>query len=267
MSAQPQPSAAATPSQTWSAISTTSTPSTPQAPPTTATPSTPQAPPPTSQAQAPSTASKSPTPPAHTPALDWTALERAVRGWLGRRAPATLIDDLTQETLLRVHRTLPADVRSPQAWALRSAHSTLVDHLRSAGRRLDAATEPEVLAALVPLHELDPTDRPDAGLDAAADRALDIAVARCLGRSIEALPTEQREALDLVGAQGLTSAQAAERAGVSVPGLKSRVQRGRAAVIEQTGQCCHIERDGRGHPIAITPREGEVCRCGCADAG
>lgn len=196
---------------------------------------------------------------------DWAALERSVRGWLGRRAPAGIVDDLAQETLLRVHRTLPADVRSPQAWALRTAHSTLVDHLRSAGRRLDSATEPEVLAALVPLSAADPTDRPDAGLDAAADRALDVAVARCLGRSLEALPVEQREALDLVGPQGLTSAEAAERAGVSVPGLKSRVQRGRAAVIEQTGQCCHIERDGRGHPIAITPREGEVCRCGCAD--
>lgn len=198
---------------------------------------------------------------------DWAALERSVRGWLGRRAPAGVVDDLTQETLLRVHRTLPADVRSPQAWALRTAHSTLVDHLRSAGRRLDSATEPEVLAALVPLSAADPTDRPDAGLDAAADRALDVAIARCLGRSLEALPTEQREALDLVGPQGLTSSEAAERAGVSVPGLKSRVQRGRATVIEQTGQCCHIERDGRGHPIAITPREGEVCKCGCADAG
>ena len=198
------------------------------------------------------------------PAIDWPALERAVRRWLGRRAPAGALDDLTQETLLRVHRTLPADVRSPEAWALRTAHSTLVDHFRSAARRLDAATEPELLAALAPLSADDDGDRPDAGLDAAADRALDRAIARCLGRAIDDLPAEQREALELVGPEGLTSAQAAERAGVSVPGLKSRVQRGRSAVVEQTGQCCQIDRDSRGRPIAITPREGEVCRCGCA---
>lgn len=199
-------------------------------------------------------------------AVDWEALDRSVRRWLGRRAPAGMVDDLTQETLLRVHRTLPTDVRSPEAWALRSAHSVLVDQLRSTARRLDAATEPEVLAALAPLTEDNAADRPDAGLEAAADRALDVAIARCLGRSVESLPSAQREALELVGAEGLTSAEAAERAGVSVPGLKSRVQRGRAAVIETTSQCCRIEQDSRGRPVSLTPREGEVCRCGCADA-
>lgn len=203
---------------------------------------------------------------ATTAAVDWAALDGAVRRWLARRAPAGLVDDLAQEALLRVHRTLPADVRSPEAWALRTAHSTLVDHLRAASRRLDAATEPDVLAALAPLTEGDVTDRPDAGLEAAADRALDVAIARCLGRSVEALPDAQREALQLVGPEGLTSAEAAERAGISVPGLKSRVQRGRAAVIEGTAQCCHIERDPRGRPMSLSPREGEVCKCGCADA-
>ena len=201
-----------------------------------------------------------------TAQVDGLALDASVRRWLRRRAPQGVVDDLAQETLLRVHRTLPADVRSPEAWALRSAHSTLVDYLRSAARRLDAATEPDVLAALVPLAEDDAGDRPDAGLEAAADRALDVAIAKCLGRSVASLPTAQREALELVGPEGLTSVEAAERAGVSVPGLKSRVQRGRAAVIEETAQCCHIERDGRGRPVSITPREGEVCRCGCADA-
>lgn len=200
------------------------------------------------------------------PPVDWEALDRSVRRWLRQRAPAEAIDDLAQETLLRVHRTLPADVRSPEAWALRSAHSTLVDHLRTKSRRLDAATEPDVLAALVPLAEGDVTDRPDAGLDAAADRALDVAIARCLGRSVQALPTAQREALELVGAEGLTSAQAAKRAGVSVPGLKSRVQRGRAAVLEETAQCCDIEQDSRGRPVSLTPHAGGVCRCGCAHA-
>ncbi len=198
--------------------------------------------------------------------VDWDALDASVRRWLRQRAPGDAVDDLAQETLLRVHRTLPVDVRSPEAWALRSAHSTLVDHLRARGRRLDAATEPEVLAALIPLAEDDVTDRPDAGLDAAADRALDVAIARCLGRSLQALPSAQREALELVGTEGLTSAQAARRAGVSIPGLKSRVQRGRATVLEETAQCCTIEQDRRGRPVAITPHQGVDCRCGCADA-
>ncbi|MBJ7471466.1 MAG: sigma-70 family RNA polymerase sigma factor [Solirubrobacteraceae bacterium] len=197
--------------------------------------------------------------------VDWPALERTVRRWLHRRAPAPWVDDLTQETLLRVHRTLPTDARSPEAWALRSAHSTLVDQLRAQARRVDAATDPQVLAALSPLTPGDATDRPDAGLDAAADRALDVAIAQCLGRTVQRLPAVQREAIELVSADGLSSAEAARRAGVSVAGLKSRVQRGRRTVVSETGKCCQIERDARGRPISLTPRAGTVCRCGCAD--
>ncbi|MBO9533450.1 MAG: hypothetical protein J7513_10795 [Solirubrobacteraceae bacterium] len=199
--------------------------------------------------------------------VDWAALDRSVRRWLSRRAPAGAVDDLTQEALLRVHRTLTPEIRSAEAWALRAAHSVLVDHLRTVARRIDAATDPDILAALAPLTTSDASDRPDAGLDANADRALDVAIARCIGRSVADLPAPQREAIELVGEHGLTSAAAAEQAGVSVPGLKSRVQRGRAAVIEQTSQCCRIEHDARGRPLSITPREGEVCGCGCADAG
>ncbi len=197
---------------------------------------------------------------------DWAGLDASVRRWLQRRAPAGVVDDLAQETLLRVHRTFTPQVRSAEAWALRAAHSVLVDHLRVASRKPDAATDPAILAALAPLATDDASDRPDAGLDAAADRALDLAIARCLSRGIAELPVEQREAIELVGEHGLTSAAAAARAGISVPGLKSRVQRGRAAVITQTSRCCAIERDPRGRPLSISPRAGAVCTCGCASA-
>lgn len=198
--------------------------------------------------------------------LDWAALDASVRRWLRRRVPHGALDDLAQETLLRVHRTLTPKVRNPEAWALRAAHSVLVDHLRASARQRDAATEPAVLAALTPLVTGDASDRPDAGLDAAADRALDLAIARCISRGVLDLPAEQREAIALVSEQGLTSAAAAARAGISVPGLKSRVQRGRVAVIEQTSRCCAIERDRRGRPLSISPRAGKVCTCGCASA-
>lgn len=198
------------------------------------------------------------------PSIDWAGLDTVVRRWLGRRAPAGLVDDLTQETLLRVHRTVPDDVRSAEAWAIRTAHSTLVDHLRAAARRLDIATEPEILAALATAPTDDGLARPDARLDAAADRALDVAIARCLGKRVDALPTVQREALALTTAGGLTQEQAAEQAGVSVPGMKSRVQRGRAAVRGGAESCCTFELDGRGKPIGMHPRAGDVCTCGCA---
>jgi RNA polymerase sigma-70 factor (ECF subfamily) len=200
-----------------------------------------------------------------TPPVDWASLDQTVRRWLARRTPTGMVEDLAQETLLRVHRTLPADIRSPEAWALRTAHSTLVDHLRSVARRTDAATDPEVLAALAPLPPEDSTDRPDAGLDASADRALDVAIAKCLGKSVAALPPEQREAIALTGAGDLTQAEAAARAGVSVPGMKSRVQRGRDAVRQGAESCCRFELDARGRPIGMQAKDGGRCTCGCSD--
>lgn len=202
--------------------------------------------------------------PTSAPTVDWAALDASVRRWLRGRVPAGTVEDLAQETLLRVHRTLPADVRSPEAWAMRTAHSTVVDHFRGLARRLDAATEPDVLAALAPLPPEDAADRPDAGLGAEADRALDVAIARCITRGVEALPTEQRAAILLTGPGDLTQAQAAQREGVSVPGMKSRVQRGSRSARQAAESCCRFELDGRGRPIGMEPRGDGPCTCGCA---
>ena len=174
-----------------------------------------------------------------------------------------MVDDLAQETLLRAHRTMPADVRNPQAWALRAAHSAVVDHFRATGRRMDAATEPDLLAALAPLPPADSSDRPDAGLGAEADRALDVAIARCIGAGVRALPAGQREAILLTGPGDLSQAEAARRAGISLPGLRSRVQRGRVQVREAAESCCAFELDGRGRPIGMQPRGDAPCSCGC----
>lgn len=198
------------------------------------------------------------------PDVDWAAVHRRVRSWLSRRAPAGVVDDLAQETLLRVHRTLPAGIRSPEAWALRVAHSTLVDHFRAAARGTETATDPFVLAALAPHAPDDGAGRPDAVLGEEADRALDVAIARCIGPGIDALPTEQREAITLTSVGALTQADAADAAGISVPGMKSRVQRGRLAVRARVESCCRFELDGRGRPIGMQPRTPGACTCGCA---
>ena len=198
-------------------------------------------------------------------AVDWSGIDGAVRRWLGRRAPAGTIDDLPQETLLRTHRTLPSDIRSPEAWALRTAHSVLIDHFRASARRPDAATDPDVLAALAPLPAGEATDRPDAGLDQAADAALDAAIVRCMTPALERLPGAQREALELTTAGNLSQAEAAASAGISVPGMKSRVQRGSSTVRESVSSCCQFELDARGRPIAMESRDGVRCTCGCSD--
>jgi RNA polymerase sigma-70 factor, ECF subfamily len=76
---------------------------------------------------------------------------------------------------------------------------------------------------------------------------------------LDRLPPEQRRALQLSDLDGLTQADAAQREGVSVSGMKSRVQRGRRRLAELLGRCCELTLDTRGVPMEYTPPAG--CRC------
>jgi len=80
-----------------------------------------------------------------------------------------------------------------------------------------------------------------------------VELADCLRPLADALDPLYRDALLLTSWEGLTQAQAAERAGITVPGMKSRVQRARAQLRQQLTACCDVENtnDGpRGRPTS-----------------
>ena len=71
-------------------------------------------------------------------------------------------------------------------------------------------------------------------------------IARCLVPLIRDLPQPYSEALLLTEIEGLTQAAAAARIGISVSGMKSRVQRGRAKLKRALLRCCTVQVDRRG---------------------
>lgn len=71
-------------------------------------------------------------------------------------------------------------------------------------------------------------------------------LAGCLAPLIARLPETYREALALTEFQGITQAEAGARLGLSVSGMKTRVQRGRGQLKDLLLDCCHIELDSRG---------------------
>ena len=74
------------------------------------------------------------------------------------------------------------------------------------------------------------------------------------------LPSPYREAITLVELEGKTAKEAAEMVGISVSGMKSRVQRGRAQLRELFERCCEIAIDARGKPTEFTPRVQPSCK-------
>ena len=73
-----------------------------------------------------------------------------------------------------------------------------------------------------------------------------------------ALPSPYREAVTLTELQGMTQKDAAEMLGISLSGMKSRVQRGRQRIREMLQACCGIALDARGHVLSYERRpDGE----------
>lgn len=180
----------------------------------------------------------------------WRELEARLRPYVARRVPEADVEDVVQETFVRVHRGLPklADDERFGAWVYKVASSAIADHLRSRARRPAVHGAPEEAAPRV-----DETDE-----------ELEAELAECVALFVARLPSPYREAVTLTELQGVTQREAAEMLGISVSGMKSRVQRGRERIRRMFEECCEIAVDCRGRVTECTPKSSsqipENCR-------
>lgn len=178
-----------------------------------------------------------PVPPAAVmdPDALWAEFSPALRAFLARRVPPGVEpDDLLQDVFVRVVRHLPT-LRStdrPEVWLFQIARNAVRDSLRVRLRRDGKTDTLEDDVAALP----DDADVPAAQAE----------LAPCLTAMIQRLPEPYRTAIALTSIQGLTQADAARHAGVSVSGMKSRVQRGREHLRQMLVRCCEIAVDARG---------------------
>ena len=186
----------------------------------------------------------------------WRELRARLGAFVGRRVgnPEDA-EDVVQDVFVRMQRNVGAlsSAERLDAWAFRIARNAIADHYRSPKRR-DVGGE----AAAKVMDEL-ATD----GLGGEPCNDARAEMARCVAPMVRGLPDDYRRAIELTELQGMTQAAAAERLGLSVPGAKSRVQRGRARLREMLLRCCEIETDRRGRVVAFEARDGEGCSpCG-----
>jgi RNA polymerase sigma-70 factor (ECF subfamily) len=156
-----------------------------------------------------------------------------------------LAADITQDVIVRSIASGALErVDNPAAWLYRSARNAVIDHYRT--RRNHSS-----LDGLEAWPEEDVDDRPNEAM-----REL----SRCLQPMLDQLSPAGRDALVRVDVDGQTQLRAARELGLSLSGMKSRVQRGRRDLKKLLEQCCTVEVDRRGgvtdyHPIASA--------CGC----
>ena len=194
--------------------------------------------------------------------LPWEELDGNLRTFIARRVRNQAdVEDLVQRVLLHVVKGLGTlrDARRLHAWVYRTARNVIVDYYRSpVVRREHAAGDALDL-------ESSDTVALEARLDADEGAALR-ELATCLSPLLARLSPPYQEALRLVDLHGMPQHEAARRAGVSVSGMKSRVQRGRQQLRAVVDACCRIDLDRRGRITAYSVRDSGACGCaGCAE--
>jgi RNA polymerase sigma-70 factor (ECF subfamily) len=166
-----------------------------------------------------------------------------LRGFIRARVPDdATADDLTQETLLKVYRSrgsLREDDRL-EAWLYRIARRTLIDYYRK--RR--------------PNEELPASLKSESKDEVSAIRD---AVLFSTIRFMEALPDSYRVPLQLSEFEGMSMAKIADRLGVSLTAVKSRIRRGRQMLKKKLQDCCHFEFDQHGKVIGWERRNPRCC--------
>lgn len=173
----------------------------------------------------------------------WLELRGRLVGFVARRVERNDVDDVVQEVLLRIQRGLPrlrdGDRFGP--WVYRIARNTITDHLRARdpGLFVDPEVADESAAEADEPHEL----------------------VGCVAPFVARLPTLYRQAITLTELEGLTQDEAAAMVGVSLSGMKSRVQRGRRQLRAMLESCCRLDQDARGRVIGWERRADANAGC------
>lgn len=193
------------------------------------------------------------------PSPQWAEIveqfEKRIRAYfLSRLGDKSSADDLVQETLIKIGRKLGSLKNSAalDSWIMQIAHRHLLDHLRKEKKTQPLSDNQGQTSTLI--HP----ETPDT-----EEAKLRIELHDYLRNVVEQLAPKHREALLMTEYQGLTQKEAAERLGISLSSMKSRVLRARAEMKGVIQKCCHWETDIYGQVTEVRPRHQESCPDNC----
>ena len=168
----------------------------------------------------------------------WRDYHSGLLSFIRRRVGADLAEDILQDVFVKAHSRLHtlANADRIQSWIYQIARNTIIDYHRTRKSAEPLPGEMEQRA------EHNDEEWRELG--------------KCVLPMIEMLPEGYRDALLLSEIDGLPLKEVAQRLNISLPGAKSRVQRGRERLKNIFLDCCHFKFDCRGKPIDWSPKEG-----------
>ena len=189
----------------------------------------------------------------------WQLMHDGLRAFITKRVnDRGYVDDILQEVFVRVHQQMDKvnDPRRIVSWIYQVTRNAIIDHYRKPGRQHEIPLG--LSAEIEELGEVTTSSDMVRYSDAVSPRA---ELAGCLRPMIERLPPDYRDAITLVELEGLTQQAAATQMGMSLSGMKSRVQRGRRQLKQMLDDCCLIELDHRGGVVDYRARTAGCDSC------
>lgn len=166
----------------------------------------------------------------------WDAHAARVLGYARRRVGPDAAEEVVAETFLVAWRRLDRVPPEPLPWLLVVARNTIANQRRATGRRDALTVELAGFAAVVTT-----AAAPDVG----------VVERQALLRALAALSAAEREALLLVGWDGLEAADAAAVAGCSVTAFRMRLSRARRRLAAAADEA--PEPTGPPHSTGLDP--------------
>lgn len=170
---------------------------------------------------------------------------KPLKAFIGKRIndPA-LAEDLLHDVFLKIHNQIGTlkEQEKLAPWIYRIAQNSIIDWYRSRKE-------------MVPHEEEIPAD------DSGDFNRIPEKLAPTLKALTEQLPPKYKEALSLTDFGDMKQTEVANRLGISVSAVKSRVQRARKMLKELLLECCHFEFDRYGTIFDYSPRNCSHCGC------
>lgn len=174
----------------------------------------------------------------------WERFNEQLHSFISKRvAVRDDSEDILQDVFVRIHAKLHTlrNAERLAPWLYKITKNAITDHYRERRRLAQLAEGFDIESVIV---------EPDA----------EARLAACLRSMVtEFLPEAYAQALVMSDLEGLTQQEVARRAGLSLSGAKSRVQRARRMLKDLLLECCYFEFDRRGRIIDYSP----VATCPC----
>jgi RNA polymerase sigma-70 factor (ECF subfamily) len=176
----------------------------------------------------------------------WEEFSLPLKAFVSKRiANPQDVEDILQDVFVKISNNADSllDAAKIHAWIYQITRNTITDYYRK-NRTIEFLELPDDLA-----NEND------------EDFSMNKELSPCLNTIIDSLPEKYKEVVILAEFNSMTQKEISEEIGISLSGVKSRVQRSRKILKARLLACCNLEFDRIGNVIDYKKKNSDCKYC------